>query len=324
MKFSDYYEVLGVPRDAPEDDIRKAFRKLARKHHPDVAKDKEEGERKFKEINEAYEVLGDPEKRKKYDALGASWRHGAEFTPPPGAGGMDFGFDVFGEGGGIPRGAEWHFDGTGFSDFFEHLFGMRGGFAREPGQMRGGGLRARGRDVEADILVSLEESYHGSTRVLRLQQPAPDGESTLARTAQVRIPVGVREGQKLRLAGLGEPGLGGAPPGDLFLRVRLERHPVFQVRGENLYYDLDLVPWDAVLGTEAQVQSLRGKVKVTIPPGTTGGQELRLKGLGLPREGGGFGDLHVVTRITVPARVDAEERVLWEKLRSLAGAEAIS
>jgi curved DNA-binding protein len=307
-----------VPRDASENDIRKAFRKLAQKYHPDVAKDKEEGERKFKEINEAYEVLGDPEKRKKYDALGSQWRHGAEFTPPPGAEDADFGFGGFGEGGGIPHAAEWRFDGTGFSDFFEHLFGMRGGFAREPGQSRGARFRARGRDVEADILVSLEETYHGSVRTLRLQQPALPGETPAMRTAQVRIPVGVREGQKLRLAGLGEPGLGGAHAGDLFLRVRLERHPVFQVREENLYYDLELAPWEAVLGSEATVQSLKGRVKVTIPAGTTAGQELRLKGLGLPREGGGFGDLHVVTKINVPQQVSARERELWEQLRTLA------
>ncbi len=306
VKFRDYYEVLGVPRDASEDDIRKAFRKLARKYHPDVAEDKEEGEEKFKEINKAWEVLSDPEKRKKYDALGENWQHMGDFTPPPGGG-----FAGFDPGAGGYQ--EFHFEGTGFSDFFENLFGSRrgGGFADMSGFGRATARSMRGSDVEADILVTLEETMAGSERALTLQRPG----SSESRTVRIRIPKGISEGQLIRCAGLGEPGSNGAESGDLYLRVRLERHPEFRVVGSDLYYDVRLAPWEAVLGTTVEVRTLHGPVKIRIPENTESGTEFRIRAKGLPREGTNtFGDLYAVATIVTPEVTEEEEKELWKRL----------
>src|ERR1041384_8074013 len=242
VKFRDYYEVLGVPRSASENDIKKAFRKLARQHHPDVAKDKKTSEEKFKEVNEADEVLSDPEKRKKYDQLGANWKQGAEFRPPPGWEGARG--TPFGRGA---QGAEFHFGGTGFSDFFEQLFGSRGrgGFTGFRGGIDEEDLAERGRDVEGDIMVTLDEALRGSVRSITVQRSAPcdqcggsgvrnqrvctvcggSGHVAKADTHQVLITAGVTEGQRLRIAGRGEAGVGGGASGDLFLRVRIAKHP---------------------------------------------------------------------------------------------------
>ncbi|MGK0190213.1 MAG: curved DNA-binding protein [Verrucomicrobiales bacterium] len=317
VKFRDYYEVLGVARDAPQDDIRKSFRKLARKYHPDVAEDKVEGEEKFKELNEAYEVLSDPEKRKKYDALGENWEHMGDFSPPPGGGGRGgssaHGSQDFGSG----QGYDFHFEGTGFSDFFENLFGQRahGGFSGVGGAAsQGRDYKMRGGDIEADFLVSLEETMAGSERKIGLQKPGT-GSGSEVKTVKIRVPRGITEGQLIRCAGLGQPGFNGGEAGDLFLRVRLERHPDFRVSGSDLYYDLPLAPWEAVLGTEVPIKTLHGQVRIKIPESTEAATEFRLKGRGLPTEAGQFGDLYVVASIAVPTTISAEERDAWKTLR---------
>jgi curved DNA-binding protein len=304
VKYKDYYESLGVPRTASADEIKKSFRKLAREHHPDVAKDKKKAEERFKEINEAYEVLSDPEKRKKYDELGAHWKSGAEFRPPPG-------FDGFG-GGQTFRGdragtEEFHFGGTGFSDFFEQMFGgrMRGNFGR-----RGGfatdqeEIAERGADIEGDLMVTLEEAARGSVRTVNITH------GDRRESHQVKIPPGIIEGQKLRLAGRGESGSGGGESGDLYLRVRLAKHPDFDVDGHNLAYELELAPWEAALGAEIPVPTLDGHVNIKIPAGTASGQKLRVRGRGLGKNG----DLLVVTKIVVPGKITDAQKKLWEQL----------
>jgi len=311
VQYRDYYEILGVPRGASDADIKKAFRKLAREYHPDVAKDKKKAEERFKEINEAYEVLSDPAKRRKYDELGANWKSGADFRPPPGwegfMGGGGRGFRGTG-----PGGQEFHFDGTGFSDFFEQLFGSRmrggaGGFGGQTGYADEEPA-GRGRDLEGDIMVTLEEAMRGSVRPISLQR------DSRTETYQVKIPAGVTEGQRLRVAGRGEAGMGGGQAGDLYLRVKLAKHPDFEVEGRNLVYEAKLAPWEAVLGTNLSVPTFDGRVNIKIPPGTQNGQKLRLRGRGLPQRGGNPGDLIVITQIEVPAKVTEAEQKLWEQL----------
>lgn len=331
VQFRDYYEVLGVPRGASEDEIRKAFRKLARQYHPDVAKDKKTAEEKFKEVNEAYEVLSDPTKRKKYDELGANWKQGADFRPPPGWQNMRG--ESF-RGTGAPGGAEFHFGGTGFSDFFETLFGSMGGRTGFRGFAEEESAAERGRDVEGDIMVTLEEALRGSVRAINVQRAGAcepcggtgirgqhvcntcggSGRVMRADTYQVRIPPGVTEGQRLRIAGRGEAGMGGAAAGDLFLRVRLAKHPDFSIEDSNLVHEVELAPWEAVLGTQVQVPTPDGRVNIKVPPGTQNGQRLRVRGRGLPQRGGTRGDLFVRARIEVPKDVSESERALWEKL----------
>jgi curved DNA-binding protein len=314
VQFKDYYEILAVPRTASPEEIKQAFRKLARLHHPDVAKNKVAGEAKFKEINEAYEVLGDPDKRRRYDELGANWQDGGA---PPEAGGGRRGRARTGS-----RGQDFEFDGTGFSDFFESFFGSgRGGFGSTrwpPGDAGDGdeGFVQPGQDIEADLLVALEEALQGSRRKVSLRRPGQNGAADRLDTYQVRIPAGVREGQRIRLAGQGGAGHGGGAPGDLYLRVRLARHPDFSVEGADLHYDLELAPWEAVLGVQVKIPALDGLTSLKVPPGTAAGSRLRLRGLGLPREDKGRGDLYATVRIQVPATVTAAERAQWEKLAS--------
>jgi len=311
VQYKDYYESLGVARTANESEIKKAFRKLAREYHPDVAKDKKKAEEKFKEINEAYEVLSDPTKRKKYDELGQNWKQGADFQAPPGWGG----FGGRNPRGGNGRAEEFEFSGTGFSDFFEQLFGARGrgaGFAGRgfPGGYAEEELAERGRDIEGDIMVTLDEVMRGSVRTVNVRHNSRN------ESYQVKIPAGVTEGQKLRVAGRGEAGAGGGQAGDLYLRVRLAKHPDFEVDDHNLIYEAELAPWEAVLGASISVPTLDGRVNIKIPPGTQNGQKLRVRGRGLPQRGEGQGDLIVVTRVEVPKTISDAERKLWEQLAS--------
>jgi curved DNA-binding protein len=310
VKFKDYYDVLGVARDASGEDIKQAFRKLARKYHPDVAKDKTTGEEKFKEINEANEVLSEPEKRRKYDQLGANWTHSERQPPPPPPGGFDRGYQ---------EASEFHFDGTGFSDFFEQYFGSRGrssggfGGTRSYG-MRGETVAQRGQDIESDILVTLNEIVHGSTRTIQLQRIDPRTRQSTMQTLSVKIPAGVREAQLIRLAGKGQQGMGGGESGNLYLRVKFAQHPDYRVHGADLYYDLDLAPWEAVLGTAVDIPTVDGTVSLKIPAGTKALRQLRLRGKGLPTRNGTQGDLYAVVSIQVPARLTAAQKVLWEQL----------
>ena len=314
VQYKDYYEILGVPRGASDAEIKKSFRKLAREFHPDVARDKKRAEEKFKEINEAYEVLSDPAKRKKYDELGANWKSGADFRPPPGWEGYPGGQTFRGRGTGDQE-YEFQFGGTGFSDFFEQFFGsrMRGGAFGSRGRFaEETEFAERGRDIEGDIMVTLEEAMRGSVRAVNVRRPV--GRSVKTETYQVRIPPGVTEGQRLRVAGRGEAGSSGGAAGDLYLRVRLAKHPDFEVQDHNLIYEVELVPWEAVLGAEISVPTLDGRVNIKIPAGTQSGQKLRVRGRGLPTRNGPRGDLFVVTQIAVPAGVSDEEKKLWAQL----------
>jgi len=322
VKFQDYYETLGVSREASQEEIQKAFRKLARKHHPDVSSSPE-AEEKFKQINEAYEVPRDPERRKRYDALGANWQAGQEFTPPPGWENIF----TFGRGD-RGRGATFQFGslgGTGFSDFFEMLFGGGGDlgemFGREAprAERRGAGAdwAMPGQDAEADIMVTLEEAHHGAKRKISLQveEPGPDGRARRnTRTYDVKIPKGVTDGTRIRLSGQGGAGVGGGKRGDLYLRVRIANHPVFEREGHDLTVEIPLAPWEAALGTKVEVPTLEGKVKMTVPAGTQGGQRLRLRGKGLAKRDGTPGDLFAQIQITVPEKLSPRERELYEAL----------
>jgi len=315
VQFRDYYETLGVSKTASEDEIRSAFRKLARKYHPDVAKDKKTAEEKFKHINEAYEVLSDPEKRQKYDQLGANWNQPGGFQPPPQWGGGQPG--GFRWGSGENGGVEFEFGGTGFSDFFEAFFGGGRGRSAFGGFGQRGTMAERGSDVEADIMVTLEEALHGSTRQVSLRRAG----SKKTETYQVKIPRGVREGQRIRLAGQGEAGEGGGKSGDLFLRVRLARHPDFSVEGSDLVHEVKIAPWQAVLGDQIIVPTLEGNARLKLPPGTQGAQRFRLRERGLPGVSGQRGDLYVAVQISVPKKLSEREREIWEQLAQLHGRE---
>ena len=300
MEYQDYYKVLGVSKTATPEEIRTAFRKKAREHHPDVAKDKVKGAEKFKEVNEAYEVLSDPAKRAKYDQMGQEVPGGGYGWPGGG---------VRGEAG--PGMEEVHFGGTGFSDFFESMFGGMGGVEG----MRGTGGRRmarRGSDVEGDLLVTLEEVMRGSMREVTLQRGGGKVE-----TYRVKVPAGVREGQRIRLAGRGEAGARGGESGDLYLRVRLARHPDLRVEGSDLVTDVEMAPWEMVLGGSVPVRTLEGVVMLKVPAGAVGGQKLRLRGQGLPREDGGRGDLYAVLEVGVPSEVGTEEKKAWEDLAKM-------
>ena len=302
-KTKDYYEVLGVKRDAPDDDIKKAYRKLARKFHPDLNPGDKSAEEQFKQVQEAYDVLSNPEDRKLYDEYGDNWRAvkaGAGAPPPPGwqgtpgstgsrPGGFDFNDFDFGS---------FRTSGEGGFDIFEELFG---------GAARGRAARSdRGRDVEAELELSLEEAHRGGRRTLQMQT---------GKTIDVNFPAGVREGSTVRLAGQGGTGSNGSESGDLYLRIRLRPHPLFRVNGDDLEVDLPIAPWEAVLGAKVEAPTIDGRVEVTVPPGAKTDQRLRLRGQGLNKRKGGRGDEYVRLKIVVPAEVSAEERRLFEELK---------
>jgi len=295
-RFKDYYQTMGVERSASGDEIKRAYRKLARKYHPDVSKEANAEER-FKEVGEAYEVLKDPEKRAAYDQLGANWQAGEEFTPPPG----------WQQAGGQPHGEQFT-DASQFSDFFESLFG--GGFRHTRGN-----ARRRGEDQHAAIELSLEDAFHGATRALTLNGPeyGADGTAHMGRrTLQVKIPAGVLPGQHIRLAGQGAPGSGGSPNGDLYLEIRLTPHALFEIEGRDVYLNLPVAPWEAALGAKLTSPTLGGEVELTIPPGSQSGQKLRLRGRGFP--GNPPGDQYVRLQIVNP-KIDSEDlKELYRKM----------
>ena len=304
MEFKDYYATLGVDRDASQDDIKRAYRKQARKYHPDVSAEAD-AEARFQEVGEAYEVLGDPEKRAAYDQLGANWQSGQDFRPPPD---WDQGFEF--HGGGFT-------DGGDFSDFFESLFG--GGFSRSFGGARSGGFNARGghfhargEDTHARILIDLEDAYEGATRALNLKHTelGADGRPAVKeRTLNVRIPKGVRQGQQIRLAGQGGAGSGGGQHGDLYLEVEFRPHRFFRVEGKDVFLDLPVAPWEAALGSTVKVPTPAGTLELKIPAGSSGGRRLRLRGRGIPaREPG---DLYVTLQIALPSAESDQARKIY-------------
>jgi len=310
MKYKDYYETLGVPRSATQDDIKTAYRKLARKYHPDVSK-ATDAEARFKEINEANEVLKDPEKRTAYDQMGSNWKAGQDFQPPPN---WDAGFEFRGgQGGAGPFGAGGSFNGGAefdASDFFESLFGRRAGSA-------GGGARRRadvnGQDHHAKVLIDVEDAYRGAERTISLRAPVEgaDGRITMQeRTLDVHVPRGIRPGQHLRLAGQGGPAGGAAKAGDLYLEIEFQPHPRFRVDGADVYVELPLAPWEAALGATVDVATPEGTVQLTIPKGSQAGRKLRLKGRGLP--GKNPGDLYAVLQVVLPKADSDATRAAYE------------
>ena len=324
-KFHDYYQVLGVQRTATADEIQRAYRDLARKYHPDMNKEKGAEER-FKEIGEAYEVLKDADKRKRYDTLGANWKHGQDFQPPPGWGG----------GGGRPGNVRVDFGengGADFSDFFESLFGGSRGRSGFGGSdpfaeaMRGGGggrsarhARSRsrqGQSHEAEITIPLRDAFSGGTRQITLTSADEEGNQS-QKSYDVRIPPGVTDGSVIRLGGQGGPGIGGGDAGDLLLTIRIAPDPRFRIdptTKHDLLTTLPIAPWEAALGAKVHVETLSGEITVTIPPGSQSGQKLRIRGKGLPKKSGDPGDLFAELKIVVPRTLSTDERVLYERLR---------
>jgi curved DNA-binding protein len=300
MQFKDYYAALGVDRSASQDEIKRAYRKLARKYHPDVSKEAG-AEARFKEIAEAYEALGDPEKRAAYDDVGRRYRQGQEFSPPPGwDSGFEFSKREFGAG-----------EEMDFSDFFEALFGRH-----TRGRTRDAMHARSGEDHHAKVLIDLEDAYRGARRTLTLRVPVVDaqGRATLQeRQLDVNIPKGVREGQHLRLAGQGAPGRGGGAAGDLYLEIAFRPHPHFRVDGRDVFLDLPVAPWEAALGATVTAPTPDGGVQLTIPPGSSSGRKLRLKGKGLPGEPSG--DMYAVLRIAVPPAQSSSAKAAYETLK---------
>lgn len=317
MQYKDYYSTLGVPRGASQDEIQKAYRKLARKYHPDVNRDAG-AEDRFKEITESYEVLKDPEKRKVYDRFGSDWKRYSQGggSPPPGFDGFDFNgarFDFGGGGGGA----------SGFSSFFDMLFNQSGakgrgagrggpfggfGFDQGGGGGGGGGWGARGQDQEARMVLTLEEAAQGGQRELTVG----DSVTGQNRSLSVNLPPGVKEGQRIRLSGQGGPGAGGA--GDLYLRVEIRPHERFRLDERDLHTELPITPWEGALGCEASVKTLSGSIKVKLPPGTSTGRKIRLRGKGFPNPKGEDGDLYAEVRVVVPKKLSPEEQELFEQL----------
>jgi len=318
VEFKDYYRVLGVTPKATDEDIKKAFRSLARKYHPDVAKDKKSAEEKFKEINEANEVLSNPESRRKFDQLGADWKTGGQSRPPPGRG------ERRSPGRGAPGGDdEFQFEGTGFSDFFEQFFGGRdgrsgGGSPFDSQEFSDGRQRPqaalRGEDIQGDILITLDEVLKGAMRAISVRRTNARSGQEETETYQVRIPKGVQAGQSIRVSGKGGEGSNGGSAGDIYLQVRYAQHPDWQVRGADLMGHLELAPWEAVLGATVPVPTLEGSVLVKVPAGFQQGQKLRVRGKGLPAGSTKRGDLYVEASVQVPSHLSKEDELLWKQL----------
>jgi len=306
MEFKDYYEIMGVPRDAGQDEIRKAYKKLARKYHPDVS-DAPDAEARFKEMGEAYEVLRDPEKRAAYDQLGKNWKAGQDFHPPPN---WDAGFEF---SGGFDED-----DGGAFSDFFETLFGR--GFGPSSTGRERQGFRTRGEDHHAKVLIAVEDAFEGAERTIMLQSPELDSSGHVQmkkRSLKVKIPRGVRQGQKIRLAGQGGHGMGGGPSGDLFLDIEFQEHPLYRVKERDLYLDLPVAPWEAALGARVKVPGPAGVVELAIPPNTLSERTLRLKGRGIP--GKPPGDIYARVKIMLPEPKDDSDRKLYTQMQEKMG-----
>ena len=311
MRYKDYYKVMGIARDASQDEVKRAYRKLARKYHPDVSKEKDAEER-FKELQEAHEVLKDPEKRAAYDQLGADWRPGQDFRPPP----------DWGQGFEFSRGRRGAADAGEFSDFFAELFGDRSPFGHAAGRGRAGAGGGRGRsyasagqDHVARVEIDLEDAYRGATRDIELRSPEVTAEGHVVvkpRTLRVTIPAGVVEGQQIRLAGQGSPGVGGGPPGNLLLEVAFRPHPRFRVEGRDVTLTLPVAPWEAMLGETVAVPTLGGPVDMKLPAGARSGQRLRLRGRGLP--GPTPGDQYVELAIVLPPD-SPKARQLFEQMK---------
>lgn len=312
MEFKDYYTIMGVARDASADDIKRAYRKLSRKYHPDVSKEKN-AEARFKELGEAYEVLKDPEKRAAYDQLGANWKEGQEFRPPPG---WNAGTERAG------KGAQWDFssaDAGDHSDFFDTLFRQGFAGAASRGSSTSGGQRAsysaKGEDHHAKIQIDPEDSYSGATRTLNLRMPEMSEQGhVIPREHQITfsVPKGIRAGQHIRLAGQGAPGIGQGGAGDLYLEVEFRSHPLYRVDKHDVYLDLPIAPWEAALGAEIETPTPTGRVEVTVPAGSTTGRKLRLKGRGLP--GVTPGDFYFVLQIIVPAADTDSAKSFYESM----------
>jgi curved DNA-binding protein len=307
MEYKDYYATLGVGKNATQDEIQRAYRKLARKYHPDVNK-APGAEEKFKEVGEAYEVLKDPEKRAKYDRYGAAWKAAQQGggTPPPGYEDVWFDTDGSSEGFGF----------SGFSAFFEQLFGAG---RRRGTETRGGDTGpygwqrewvTQGGDQEARLVLSLEEAAQGGQHEITLTEPM----TRQSKTYVVHVPKGIRAGQRIRLAGQGNKGTSGRPPGDLYLHVELLPHPTFRLDGRDLHTVLTVAPWEAALGADVPLPTLGGTVHVKVPPGSSSGRKIRLRGKGFPDAKGGHGDLYANIRIVVPEQLSAQERKLFEEL----------
>lgn len=283
MEYKDYYKIMGVKRNATQDEIKRAYRRLARKYHPDVSKEKD-AEARFKEIGEAYEVLKDPQKRAAYDQLGSGWQAGQEFHPPPNW------RTAFESGGGFEGGSA-----ADFSDFFESLFGGRSPFTKHRD------FHARGENQYVTLTIDLEDAYHGATRTLLLNVPETDTQGRYInkqRTFNVHIPKGIHAGQHIRLSGQGAPGIGNGPAGDLFLQVEFRPHPFYRVDGKDVYLEVPLAPWEAALGATIQVPTPNGKVDLKIPPHSSAGRKMRLKGRGIPAKAPG--DFYVLLQIALP------------------------
>ncbi|HTM63550.1 MAG TPA: DnaJ C-terminal domain-containing protein [Gammaproteobacteria bacterium] len=308
MEYKDYYKILGVERGADADAIKHAYRRMARKYHPDVSKEKN-AEEQFKNVQEAYEVLKDPEKRSAYDALGSNWKAGQEFRPPPG-------WDAdkrFHQAGGRQFSEE---DLHDFSDFFSNIFGGGGGAHAGFGRRSAHEFRQRGNDQHAKILVTLDEAFAGGERTIQLQVPEIDAEGRIqqkVRTLKVIIPSGAVQGQQLRLAGQGGPGIGGGPNGDLYLEIDIQNHPLFTLQGRDIYMTLPVTPWEAALGAEIKIPTLGGPVGLKLTPDSQSGQKLRLKGRGMPGKPAA-GDQYAVLQIQTPSPHNDEQKRIYQDM----------